>query len=431
MTSAQSAVVIASKPELLRTIVSFIACGTTLHALLDACDRKDLDATWRSFLRLVAEWSLPPTDLWPVLQYDAMRHELGHRVWTDSDTQSLWGSDIDTYFRCNKTIDAMRRVHKNVVDGISVGWMAPATINIARGVWTSCTLYLQAKATALDIARLAAALASASALRAVSVIAPQVRYTIETNPPMHVFGDVLFPPSLEPAVWRALLQSHVVDLRLVGGSFLATSDGVKRLIQWLSTRPVMRLHLSDVHVSAIDAAALATALRNCTTLRELELGYDKDLVPAFLSQPLPRHLRRLRLFKSEPTSPHSRDITMADLDGRGSLVVDAVAFAHLTHFSMDASNLDATDIVLISTAALKLPRLSHLNISKTPRGFSATASLNNTMEMTVHSTKTLTTTALGDSISRPYAAATHLDPAVNGPLDATASLLNYCLHDYA
>ncbi|EQC25124.1 hypothetical protein SDRG_16994, partial [Saprolegnia diclina VS20] len=134
---------------------------------------------------------------------------------------------VDTYFKRSESLDALRRKHPYVQDGTAVGWMAPATINIARGVWTSCTLYLQAKATALDVSRLTAALATAPALQAVSVITSQLKYTIEMDPPEHVFHDDGFPTSLAPAVWRALLQSHVVDLRLVGGSFLATSDGVK------------------------------------------------------------------------------------------------------------------------------------------------------------------------------------------------------------
>ncbi|EQC42312.1 hypothetical protein SDRG_00051 [Saprolegnia diclina VS20] len=355
---SRSAMTVASTPELVRAIAGFVASGVTLRRLLEAINPADLDGSWQSFLALVDDWFVRPNDLWPVVQYNVMCNEV-----------TIF--DIDTYFQRNESIDALRREHPHVQDGAAVGWMAPATINIARGIWTSCTLHLQTNATALDISSLAEALMSAPALRAVSVITSQLKYTLQMNPPLYVFHDDAFPTSLAPAVWQMLLQSHVVDLRLIGGSLLATSDGVKCLTQWLSTRPATRLHLSDVNVSATDATVLATALRNCNTLRELELDYDKDLVPAFLSQPLPRHLRRLRLFKSEPTSPHSRDVTLADLDGRGSLVVDALAFARLTHFSMDASRLNLAEATAIVVAALQLPRLLHLDISGGPRGLSA------------------------------------------------------------
>ncbi|KDO19250.1 hypothetical protein SPRG_15124 [Saprolegnia parasitica CBS 223.65] len=220
---------VVSTPELLRAIAGFVSSGVTLRRLLEAINPADLDAPWHDFLALVDDWFVLPNDLWPVVQYDVVRNEVSifGDVWTSVDAQGLWTMDVDTYFQRNESIDALRRERPHVQDGAAVGWMAPATINVAKGVWTSCTLYLQAKATALGIARLAAALASAPRLRAVSVITSQLKCTIEMDPPEYIFHDDAFPSSLEPAVWQALLQSHLVDLRLVvphSMAFNAASD---------------------------------------------------------------------------------------------------------------------------------------------------------------------------------------------------------------
>ncbi|KDO18738.1 hypothetical protein SPRG_22361 [Saprolegnia parasitica CBS 223.65] len=283
------------------------------------------------------------------------------------ELQPLWDVGVDVDFHCymiDQILEPLRQAFPQVADIRSIlGLQRLATVNLGRGVWTSCVLSLLPTASHDDVARRASALVAMPSLRRITIdLAQLTEYEWFDDAPSFEYDDAPFPAAVGRQLWSALAASHVLDVTLLGGNLLATPDGVRSAIQFLAHRPLRRLCLDDVQHKADHVAALVTAVRDCTTLSAIELSYDLMFLPAFLSAPLPRHLRRLRLFVSSmPVRSESDwcDISAISIE----LVASGIADSALTHLSLAVDRLDDRGVAtLLLTALEKMPCLTHLEL---------------------------------------------------------------------
>ncbi|EQC25372.1 hypothetical protein SDRG_16781 [Saprolegnia diclina VS20] len=366
--------------DLMAAIASYVPSATALRTLLEVLPPALLGGTWVSVLRLLQHPKLDPNALWPTVQFKAIEAVFNPRgkidVWALPELQPLWAMGVDVAFQYmyDDDIARLRDAQPLLVDVDAFGFQECATVNVAKGVWTGCMLRLSSSSTQDGVAAMARAVATMPSLRHVTLNLSQVSCVLESDPPEFEYFAAPFPAALEPYVWTALSPSHLVDVTILGGDLLATTKGVSSAIQWLASRPLRRLCLSDVRVAAHDVDALVTAMRNCTTLSTIELSYDLTLVSAFLSAPLPRHVRRLRLFVSdEPYHPKSGWFKITALpvpSGRlAHFVATAIDGSALTHLSLDVHRLGNDSVAaIVSTALQKMPRLTHLELLNVPSG---------------------------------------------------------------
>ena len=387
--------------ELMAAIAGYVPSAMALRALLEALppdffgDTRVgiLRNTWASVLRnpwpgvlcLLQHPQLDPNTLWPTLQFKAVEAVLdpkGKRnVWMRPELRPLWAAGVDVAIESmdERQVDGFCKAQPCLPDADIMCSLAPATVNIASGVWTSCTLSLSPSKSQDDILRMTSILASTPSLRRVTLHLSQITCTrvmeceeYEHESAYWSYGAPL-PAALEPHVWAALAASHVVDVTFLGGNLLATPNGIASAVQWLASCRIRRLCLVDVNVAAHGVGALVTAMRNCTTLSHLELSYDCTLLPALLSTPLPRHVRRLRLFVSdEPHSPNTicHKITALPVScGVAHFLASAIANSALMHLSMDVHGCgDESIAAILSMVLTQLPDLAHLELLHFRRG---------------------------------------------------------------
>ncbi|KDO18733.1 hypothetical protein SPRG_15902 [Saprolegnia parasitica CBS 223.65] len=349
-------------------IAGYVPSAKALRRLLEALPPNLLGDAWASILRLLQHPKLDPNAIWPIAQFTAIKAVVAPRgkvnVWTLPELEPLWAMGVDVVFKfpCDHCVDCRRLVPRHLADMQAFGFQCSATINVARGVWTSCVIRLLPSSTVDDVKRYTSAVAAMPSLRHVIIDLSQIAYTLEFIPPQYEHRADVFPAALEPHVWSTLSPSHIRDVTILGSNLLATTKGVRSAIQWLSSRPLRRLCLAEAKVDAHTVTAFVTAMRDCTTLSTIELSYDLVLLPAFLSVPLPRHLRRLRLFVSD--EPYHAETGWHKITSLPvALVTTAIAGSALTHLSIDLDSLDdQSAAAIVSTAFKHMPCLDHLEL---------------------------------------------------------------------
>ncbi|EQC25373.1 hypothetical protein SDRG_16782 [Saprolegnia diclina VS20] len=369
-------------------IAGYVPSATALRNFLEALPPAFLGETWAGVLRLLQHRRLDPNRIWPAVHYGALEgafvSNYKTNVLMNRKLRPLWdvGLDVEMGYLNNQRFDRLRQLVPNLIDVDDVfGYgQDSARANVAKGVWTGCTIRLSLVRTQDDFARIATTMAAMPSLRELTLNLSQLAeahpYYI---PPEYIYHTAPFPASLEQYLWAALAASRILDLTLLGGHLVATTDGIASAIQWLTSRPIQRrvhrLCFDDVKVEANDVATLVTAMRECTTLSTVDLSYDRTLLPTFLSAPLPRHVRRLGLFVSEGRyylDSVSLNITSLPV----GLVVTAIAGSALTHLRLDVQDLDNQNIAaIVSTALERIPSLQHLELSNVRRGPKLTAVL--------------------------------------------------------
>ncbi|EQC29819.1 hypothetical protein SDRG_12365, partial [Saprolegnia diclina VS20] len=389
-TTIPMATAVGGSHELLAAIANYVPSATALRALLEALPPDFFSDTrvgslrnpWPGVLCLLQHPQLDPSTLWPTLQFKAVAAVLdpqGKRnVWLCPELRPLWAAGVDVTMESMdaRQVDGLCKAQPRLLDADIMCSLTPMTVNIASGVWTSCTLSLSLSKSQDDILRMASILASTPSLRRVTLDLSQIAYARVMECEEH--GEVYrsygapLPADLEPHVWAALAASQAVDVTFLGGNLLATPNGIASAIQWLASCRIRCLCLADVNVEVNGVGALMTAMRNCTTLSHLELSYDHTLLPALLSMSLPRHVRRLRLFVSEPHSPDSichRITTLSVPCGVAQFLASAIAASALTFLSIDVDGCgDESTAAILSMVLTQLPDLAHLELVRFRRG---------------------------------------------------------------
>ncbi|EQC25371.1 hypothetical protein SDRG_16780 [Saprolegnia diclina VS20] len=352
--------------ELMATIADYVPSREALRTLLEVLPPNLLGNAWTKVLQLLQHPTLDPNALWPIARYNPFEVVFdvrgGFNVRMLPQHEPLWamGVDVEADYPRGCGVSCWRRVPPQLP--AVQGSTRPAR-TVEKGVRTSSTVELSPSSTVDDVVRYASEVAATSSLCHVTINLSQIEHELESWPAQYEYYTKVFPAALEPYVWSALSPSHIVEVAIVGSNLLATADGVQSAIEWLTSRPARRLCLAEAKVDAHDVTALVTAMRDCTTLSTIELSYDLVLLPAFLSAPLPRHLRRLRLFASE--DPYHAETGWHKITSLPvALVTTAIAGSALTHLSIDLDSLgdDQSAATIVSTALERMPSLDHLEL---------------------------------------------------------------------
>ncbi|EQC25710.1 hypothetical protein SDRG_16448 [Saprolegnia diclina VS20] len=296
-----SLAVVLALPDLVEAIIGFVPCPYAAHAFLQLLPVDGLSSGLQSYLALARH--LPPSQLWPRMQASSLaRANLTALAY--ASLPEIGVLDIDTW---RSPLLPWLCTYPTLPFAVS----APASMQSAAS-WhghrlLACALTLQSFDTIDQFESVASWLRAAPALQHL-----QLRHE----------ADVTNADGLT-CLLAAVATSRIVELDVANDTDDHFSEA---LYTWLGTwlrnsvRP-RALRLTALHVPDAEMVSkLVSALRACSTLRELSLAFMDDVATALFQAPLPRTLRRLSLNISRIRT--------------GDDFVQAIRGSHLTHVAL-------------------------------------------------------------------------------------------------